>query len=375
MRKIFWAIQNLNALGGTETVSIKLMNLLCDEYEIHLICTSHIEGKPAYALDPRITVHSLEIPQEVGRFDQCFLAYRKKFQIGKICRLIHRTISAYFYHRNKKRGLIKSWMDEDSIYIGSALDSYLLAPKHAHVFYHFHFDAKTFFTFVNRFAFRFSTKAEKYIFLTKATREKVIEKRPKLKDKSVYVYNPVRFQPKEEFNYHGNKILFVGRFTEQKDPMFALEIAKQLHADKFNFSLTMYGEGHLEPQMREYVSNNKLDEVSIVVGHHVTQEDFSSNDILLCTSIFEGFVLVYGEANSCSLPIVTARWNGAIEEAFVEGQSGWLVEGRNPVDFANKIKEVLSDKDSLIEARKRAYKDSFRLSDGPIKKQWEEILG
>ena len=64
-------------------------------------------------------------------------------------------------------------MDCDSIYIGSALDSYLFAPKKVKVFYHFHFDEKQYFSFANRFGFCFSRKPDKTIFLAKSIEEKV----------------------------------------------------------------------------------------------------------------------------------------------------------------------------------------------------------
>ncbi len=375
MKKLFWAIQNLTCIGGTETVSIKLMNLLCKDYEIHLICTSEIKGKIVYDIDPRIQIHSLGIPEEVGRFDQCFFSYCKKFQLGKVFRLIHETLSAYVYHRGRRKKLISSWMDDDSIYIGSAIDSYLLAPKKRRVFFHFHFDAKSFLGAVNQFSFRHSAKAEKYIFLTKATMDKVAEKKPKLKSKISYVHNPIRFSPKENYEYHGNKIIFVGRLTEQKDPLLALEVAKKLHADNFPFAMTVYGDGHLEAKMRDFVKANSLREVEIISHHQLTADDFLNSDLLLCTSAWEGFYLASGEANANSCPVITSRWTGPIDEAFTNGQSGWIIESRDPVDYAKKIEEVLSDKAMLKEAKKRAYQDSFRLGDDPIKKKWEEILG
>lgn len=375
MRKIFWGVPSLTNIGGTETVSIKLMNLLCDEYEIHLICASEIDGDLSYEIDPRIQVHSLGVPAEVGRFDQHFFSYCKKFQIGKLIRLLHRTLVHYVYRRGRTRKMIENWMDEDSIYIGSAMDSYLLAPKHRRVFFHFHFDAASFMNSTNRFTFLFSSKPEKFIFLSKATMEAVLQKKRKLKEKSCYIHNPIRFVPKEDASYHGNRILFVGRLTEQKDPMLALAVAKSLHEDGFPFSLQMYGDGHLEPEMRKYIKDNGLHEVALECHHKVVAEDYLRSDLLLCTSAWEGFYLIGGEANANSCPVVTTRWKGSIKEAVTDGESGWIVEGRDPKDLAKKIEEVLSDRESLAAAKKRAYRDSFRLSDGPIKKKWEEILG
>ena len=374
MRKLFWAIQNLTHIGGSETVSVKLMNLLCSDYEVHLICTSEIEGGISYDIDPRIQIHCLGIPSEVARSDQAMATYAKKFQIFKIVRLIHRIAKAYFYKRGKYRKLIGSWMDNDSIYVGSQLDSYLFAPKKGDVYFHYHLNSANFFFWVNQWGFRRAVKPKKYVFLAQDTINAVLSKKPKLKDVSTYIYNPVRFSPVEDYAYHGNKILFVGRFTEQKDPLLALEIAKKLHEDGFPFTLTMIGEGHFEPQIKEFIQANGLSEVSVKTDYRATQDDFSSNDLLLCTSRFEGFPLIYGEANSCSLPIVTSRWDGAVEESFVKGKSGWIIEGRNPADYAAKIEEVLSDKKVLEKSRRNALEAAKRLSDENIARQWKDLF-
>ena len=374
MRKLFWGIQNLTYIGGTETVSVKLMNLLCSNYEVHLVCTSEIDGKISYDIDHRVHIHCLGVPSEVGRFDQAIATYTKKFQIFKIVRLLHRVMKAYFYNRRKTRKLIASWMDEDSIYVGSTLDSYLFAPKKGDAYFHYHFNSANFLYWVNQWGFRKSVKPKKYVFLAKDTMNAVLSKKPKLNGVSTYIYNPVRFAPVEDFAYHDGKILFVGRFTEQKDPLLALQVAKTLHDDGFKFSLTMIGEGHFEPQMKDFIKANGLNEVILKTGYRATQEDFSSSDLLLCTSTYEGFPLVYGEANSCSLPIITSRWAGAVEEAFVVGKSGWIVEGRDPKDYAAKIKEALSDKEALIQSRRKALEAAKRLSDEAIAAQWKNLF-
>jgi hypothetical protein len=69
MKKLFWCIQQLDRFGGTETVSVQLMNLLCPYYDITLVCTSKLEGEVVYDLDPRLKVVYLDVPSEVGRFD------------------------------------------------------------------------------------------------------------------------------------------------------------------------------------------------------------------------------------------------------------------------------------------------------------------
>lgn len=376
MKKIFWGIQNLVGIGGTETISIKIMNLLTDYYEIHLICSSkYKESEISYPIDKRIHIHCLNIEPEVSRFDQFSLLCLKKFKIWSFLKLLHKTISTYFYKKRKYRKIIQNMMDKDDIYIGSALDSYLFAPKDRQVFFHFHFNSSYFFSFVNRFGFHHSVKPEKYIFLAKKTEEEVLKKNKKLIGKTTYVYNPIKFKPVESVEFHNNSLLFVGRFTEQKDPMLALKIAKYLHDKQFKFNLIMYGEGHLEIKMREFQKENHLDEVKIITHHSTAQTDYLNSDLLLCTSTYEGFGLVLSEANASSLPVITSFWAGPIHEALIDKEGGYIIKSRDPKDYGDKIIEVLSNRDALKELKIKAYNSSKRLGDEPILNKWKEIIG
>lgn len=373
MKKIFWAIQNLECIGGTETVSIDLMNLLVDTYEIHLVCSTRVEEKVNYHLDPRIIVHNLGVSPEISRFDQSWAEYGRSKQYGKRIKLLWMTFVEYVLHRNKRRKQIASWMGKDDIYVGSALDSYLNAPKGIKVFYHFHFSANNFFSFWNRLMFHFVAKPESFIFLTNETLKEVTAKKKKIK--AVAIHNPIKFDPVLSMSLHHHSLLFVGRFAEQKDPFLALNVAKCLHDERYSFTLTMMGEGHFLTQMNEFVKKNELSEVKIVTGHTTTREDYLAHDLLLCTSVHEGFCLVKNEANAASLPVVTSHWDGPIEEVFDRENDGFIIESRNPADYANKIKEMLSDEAKFKEMKKRAYESSLKTSPLKIKEQWISLFG
>lgn len=373
MKKIFWAIQNLECIGGTETVSIDLMNLLADTYEIHLICSTRVEEKVNYHLDPRITIHNLGVSPEISRFDQSWAEYERNKQLGKRIKLLWMTFVEYVLHRNKRRKQIASWMGKDDIYVGSALDSYLNAPKGVKVFYHFHFSANNFFSFWNQLTFHFVPKPESFIFLTDETLKEATAKKKRIK--GVAIHNPIKFDSVLSTDLHNHSLLFVGRFAEQKDPFLALNVAKCLHDERYPFTLTMMGEGHFLTQMNEFVKENELSEVKIVTGHTTTREDYLAHDLLLCTSVHEGFCLVKNEANAASLPVVTSHWDGPIEEVFDQANDGFIIESRNPIDYASKIKEMLSDETKFKEMKKRAYESSLKTSPSKIKEQWISLFG
>jgi glycosyltransferase involved in cell wall biosynthesis len=374
MKKIFWGIQQLDRVGGTETVSIQLMNMLCDYYEIHMVVTSTLEDKICYYIDPRIKIHYLDVPSKLGRFDQYWKDYSEKHQIINKIKLFNTTLYHYLFLRNKYRKKIASLMGKDDIYIGSSVDSYYFMPKGKRNYYHFHFDSNSFLSPFNKAVRLFCPKIEKYIFLTNSTLNKVLSANKKIAAKSRAIYNPIRFEPKLNLDYHNNTIIFVGRYTEQKNPMFALQVALELDKKGFQYNLNMYGDGHLEKMMKEFVLTNNLKNVHIYDNHKVSETEYQNADLLLLTSSYEGFGLVVGEACSQSTPVISTKWDGPIDEIVVNKENGIVIDSSSPSVFADEIVSLLNDKERLIQYKQSAFDFVKRFSKEEIVKKWREIL-
>ena len=373
MKRIFWAIQQLDRIGGTETVSIELMNKLVEDYEIVLLSTSANPDPYVYNLNEKIEVRSLEIPAELGRFDQVFSELKghpfKRFL------LVRKLIKHYFWKRGHYQRQIEKMMDRpDDIYIGSSLDSYLLAPKRkGKVIFHYHFDEKSFLDKTFQSALAHSRKPDNFVFLSSSCLDAIVKAKPKLASKSVYIYNPIRFDRRYSEPPYQGKILFVGRYSEQKDPFFALEIMRELKGKPYH--LDMYGDGHLKDEMLRFQKENNLDNVEIHDGKMLPKETFQNSDLLLLTSVYEGFCLVKGEATVNSLPTISTRWVGPIEEVFENEKDGMIIEGEDPKLFAEAIDSILSDQKKELALRKSTFASSLRFDDSTIIDKWKELLG
>lgn len=373
MKKIYWAIQSLDNAGGTEAVSVNLMNLLCPYYSITLVSNFEFEGKGIHKLDPRIKVECLGLPIEVSRFDQNAGKYGIKHPL-KMLKLVHKALWSFYFGVRKNRRRMASLMEEDALYIGSALDSYMFAPKGRKVLFHYHFDADKFFSFVEKWGRGHSRKPDGWVFLAKSIRDNVLSKRKSLQGKAFYVHNPIKFPLSDKMEYHDNAILFVGRFTAQKDPLLALEVAKELKERNFPFTLDMYGDGHLEEEMRKYIEANLLDNVHLITGTPTTPEIYQAHDLFLFTSQYEGFGIVKGEANVNNLPVVSSRWKGPIDEVFADPRDGVVIDSRDPKDYADAIMKILETKEKALQSKADVHEAAKRLDDETIVASWRSIL-
>ena len=376
MKKIYWWVQQLNRIGGTEMVTIDLANHLCDTYDITLISTVKIEGKIPYEIDPRIKVISLEIPTRCERYDYLSKKYLSHGRIFSYLGLVFQIGHYYVFRRHHYRRLIeKHLLDEDATLIGSSIDTYMLSPKKGRVFFHYHFDSDSFFGRDYKMI-KMSRVPDKFIFLSEATKNEVIAKREDLKDKATFIYNPIRFEPVKNEEYHNNTILFVGRYAEQKNPILALDIAKVLKEKSFSFKLKMFGEGPLNEDVKKYQLDNHLEDVTEVnpFSNNIKEEILNS-DLLLVTSRYEGFGLAMSEANALSRPWISSNWGSILKERLSEGRNGIVIDSENPEDYVKAIMDLLNDKDRLLEMKKASYEESKKLSKEVIIPKWKELLG
>ena len=139
------------------------------------------------------------------------------------------------------------------------------------------------------------------------------------------------------------KILWVGRFTNIKDPFFALSVFKELYkSSPHNFSLKMIGGGELLDEVKNAAKDLPVNFTGWVVNPFSYFIDF---DILMLTSKNEGLPLVILEAASFSRATIS-RDVGGVSEFIKDGKSGYLVSN-DPKEMAKKIISISLAKSDL----------------------------
>lgn len=376
--RIFWAIQQLEKLGGTEIVTIDLINRLVNYYPITLICIAGLNPENNYKIDPRVKITYLNADSETIRNKEKVYNYNKQGKYLKSLRVYWKVVEEFFFKQNYYRKKIANIMGEktDSLYIGSCAEAFLLAPKNYKVYFHYHFDDKTYNLGWMKLNMKRSRKADKYIFLSKSILKEVVKTHPKLKEKSTYVYNPIRFEPVLDTKKYDNTIIFAGRYVEQKNPLLALKIAKLLKEKGLNFHLKMFGEGLLLDKMLNYQNENNLnDVVSINKPRKDIENEIKTSDLLLLTSTYEGYVLVKGEANAFSKPVIMSNWGNTSHEMIDDGVDGFVIDSFNPEDYANKIYEILTNDNYLAKLKETTYEKTKNLNENYIIQEWLKIIG
>ncbi len=127
--------------------------------------------------------------------------------------------------------------------------------------------------------------------------------------------------PRERIHGEELRLLFVGQFIERKRPAIFLELFRKLRARRPCRAL-MIGAGPCEQVVR-------AEALAAGVKVRARVPDlapcFDEADVLVCTSLVEGFFLVGLEAMQRGLPVVAFRVPG-VSELFLDGQAGALVD-------------------------------------------------
>ncbi len=138
------------------------------------------------------------------------------------------------------------------------------------------------------------------------------------------------------------KILSLSRFVWQKDLIIALKAIEILNRDfkKGKFQFILAGYGPEEQSLRNFITENKLqDFVKIVINPNV-EEVLREADIFLITSIFEGTSNSIMEAMAYGLPIV-ATDAGDSKYLVQNGVTGYICQLGDFVDIAKKIQKLI----------------------------------
>ncbi len=353
-------------------VTLQIIKMLENDYEIHLIPFSKIDkNNIKYDLPKNIVLEDINFKDEISQLD---LNFNKKIQSKhylKALKLLFTCLHEYTFGRFKWRKKLENISSKDDIFVFASQELLLFAPQNRFILQHFHFNSKLYNSFISRIFRLLSKKPNYYVFLSESTKENID---PKNKLNSRVILNPGRFKRKESFEYHNNNLISVCRFEDQKDPLMLLKISKELDKRNFNYTFNIFGNGSLKDKMNKYIKKNSLNNVHLISGKSSLEPYYLESDLYLITSKFEGYPLTIIEANSLSVPVIWKEMSDPTKSIIKEDINGYVIDSKDPSLFADKIIEILNDKDKLIKLKKSTYLLAAIYDEEKIKNDWNDLF-
>ncbi len=165
----------------------------------------------------------------------------------------------------------------------------------------------------------------------------------------------------------GNKIVWIGRVEQQdKNVMLFAEIAKESMQAGLGHKFSIVGEGSYVAKLKEFIINNKLDNLSLegYCPPDRLSSVYKDSKILCLTSTNEGGTpYVVMEAMASGVPVIASDV-GALPEIIKNNKNGLLVQDGSAKSYLENIDQLASDPKlytKIAAGGRRTIQDSFNL--------------
>ena len=182
-------------------------------------------------------------------------------------------------------------------------------------------------------------------------------------DLDIFTYNTeVREKYRKKFNIEDKIVLLhVGRFSDEKNHLFMIDIMEQLNQENSNYILLLVGNGQNEDLVRKYVDDKGLSNNIIFLGtRNDITEIMNASDLFLLPSKNEGFPVTLVEAQATGIKslvsdVVTRETKLTENIKFLPiSSSGEWVEGIMSTNFSNRNSKVKDLEDAGFSISKQA---------------------
>ena len=168
-------------------------------------------------------------------------------------------------------------------------------------------------------------------------------------------------------------VIFVGRFSSQKDIQSMLGIWSQVNEKHPDWQLRIYGDGELKDYYMPIIQGMDAN-IHVFPPTPAIVEKYFESSILILTSLFEPFGLVLPEAMSCGLPVVAFDCPYGPAEIITDGVDGFLIQNRNVEAFADKVCQLIEDETLRKKMGEAGILSSKRFSADIIMPQWKALF-
>ena len=157
-------------------------------------------------------------------------------------------------------------------------------------------------------------------------------------DYSLFEFDEIKREKiRKELGLENKHIIgHVGRFNQQKNHKFLIDIFNEIHKKDNNAHLLLIGKGELENEIRDKIERLELDKfVTIIAPVANINEYYMAMDVFVFPSFFEGMPNVIIEAQATGLPCYVS--NTITKEANITGIVKYIELEETSKKWANLI--------------------------------------
>jgi len=366
--RVLYIFRSLAVWGGIERILVDKMNNLVSQYDydVYMLTTDQGSHSIPYNLDERVHLEDLDI-----RFHQ-------KYQYNFIRRLLVARRLKVLYEKRLDQRLKEIQPDVIVCTTADMIDSIVkLKGKIPLVVESHSICLRT----IEQRTFWFTKKLFRYFYLRTLSKASVVvaltegdaKEWRKVHRHVVVIPNFVHLYKGQLSTLDKKRVIFVGRFDYQKQPLEIVRIWQKVYVKHPDWHLDIYGEGEQKQELEKLVVSLNIN----ITLHQPTErifERYIESSILVNTSLFEPFGLVIPEAMSCGLPVVAYDCPYGPADMIENGENGYLVDLNDIESFADKICILIENREQSRQIGKKGVLSVQRYEVSQIMPLWGDLF-
>jgi glycosyltransferase involved in cell wall biosynthesis len=362
--RIFFFLIDMN-LGGTEKSLLNLIDTLPESTDITIMMMRE-HGELLSAIPAHVRVQVIDHSKDVCHAVESNFVTLAKEQLGK-GRLLSAFRAMLYYMRSKMQkgtDLYYKFMkhslpsqqeayDVAVAYAGpnTFISNYVLDKVSATQkiqWVHFDVNKIYFDVSINRNLFH---QFDKIVCVSEDVQGHLLKKIPELAAKTAVRYNVIPYQTIDTLSneaatamdlVRNNKIVTVGRLTEEKGHMGFLSTFRKLKDAGLDFVWYIVGDGNCRQELEAKIQELKLESHVILLGKQMNPYPYMKQaDIYLQPSRYEGHCVTILEAKYLHKAIVCTDFSGAREE--LQDMRTGLITSFEDADKLEKMTRIITD--------------------------------
>jgi glycosyltransferase involved in cell wall biosynthesis len=361
--------------GGIESSICNLANVLCDTYDITILVTYKLYDQPVFPLDKRVQVKYLTNLKPNKE------AIKESLKHVHLIKLIKELFKAIYILYLKKKTMIMALKKCDSdiiistrIYFNNLLGKYGHSYKIAWEHNHHHGNQKYIHSFINS-----CKNINKVILVSNELKNDYLKyfQKQNIACECYFIPNFISDIPQVKSKLNNNNIISVGRLSKEKGYLDLIKVISTINSKYKDIHVDIVGDGSESSKIIQEIKNERIVNISL---HGYQNKDYINNlylnsSLYLMTSYTESFGLVLLEAMSYGLPCIAFSSAEGAKDIIKDGYNGYLINDRNINAMANKVINLLNNRELLTELGKNCLETVKKYDKDNIKEEWIKILG